>query len=152
MLPPDQINLTKHVLWRLENGNINGISPKLAVLMIGTTNHMRSPTHYTADDIRLIVRLLRSKLPATKVLLLGIFPRGGDDDTARQINMKVNRLIRDLPEAFKMVSYMNINETFLTNRKMRHELIPDGSHPNEKGYAAWAKAMEPIIAKLMNEK
>ena len=102
---------------------------------------------------RLIVRLLRSKLPATKVLLLAIFPRGGDDDdTARQINMKVNSLIRDLPDEFKMVSYMNINETFLTDRKLRHDLIPDGTHPNEKGYAAWAKAMEPTIARLMGEK
>ena len=144
---------TEHVLWRLENGNIDGISPKLAVLMIGTNNHMSSPPHYTAGDIRLIVRLLRSRLPSTKVLLLGIFPRGGDDDdSARQTNMEVNSLIRDLPDEFKMVSYMNINETFLTNRKLRHDLIPDGTHPNEKGYAAWAKAMEPTIARLMGEK
>jgi beta-glucosidase len=47
---------------------------------------------------------------------------------------------------------MNINETFLTNRKLRHDLIPDGTHPNEKGYAAWARAMEPTIARLMGEK
>ena len=143
---------TEHVLWRLENGNINGISPKLAVLMIGTNNHMSSPPHVTAEDIRLIVKLLRSKLPQTKILLLGIFPRGGnDEDTARQVNMKVNRLISQFSDEFKMVSYLNINETFLTGRNLRHDLIPDGTHPNEKGYAAWAKAMEPTITRMMSE-
>ena len=65
--------------------------------MIGTNNHMSSPPEVTAHDIRLIVRKLRTKLPETKVLVLGIFPRGGDDnDGARQINMKVNRLIEDI--------------------------------------------------------
>jgi lysophospholipase L1-like esterase len=143
---------TEHVLWRLENGNINGISPKLAVLMIGTNNHMSSPPHVTAGDIRLIIKLIQSKLPKTKVLLLGIFPRGGnDDDTARQVNMKVNHLISKLPDEFKMVSYLNINETFLAGRNLRQDLIPDGTHPNEKGYAAWAKAMEPTITKMMAE-
>lgn len=143
---------TEHVLWRLENGNINGISPKLAVLMIGTNNHMSSPPQVTAGDIRLIVKLLRNKLPDTKVLLLGIFPRGGsDEDTARQTNMKVNRLISKFPDEFKGVSYLNINETFLSGRKLRHDLIPDGTHPNEKGYTAWAKAMEPTLKRLMGE-
>jgi beta-glucosidase len=143
---------TEHVLWRLENGNINGIAPKLAVLMIGTNNHMSSPPQVTAGDIRLIVKLLLNKLPDTKVLLLGIFPRGGsDEDTARQTNMKVNRLISKFPDEFKGVSYLNINETFLSGRKLRHDLIPDGTHPNEKGYTAWAKAMEPTLKRLMGE-
>jgi beta-glucosidase len=66
--------------------------------------------------------------------------------------MKVNSLISNFPDEFKMVSYLNINETFLDGRKLRNELIPDGAHPNEKGYAAWAKAMEPTIARLMGEK
>ena len=120
--------------------------------MIGTNNHMSSPPQVTAGDIRLIVKLLRNKLPDTKVLLLGIFPRGGsDEDTARQTNMKVNRLISKFPDEFKGVSYLNINETFLSGRKLRHDLIPDGTHPNEKGYTAWAKAMEPTLKRLMGE-
>ena len=85
---------TEHVLWRLENGNLDGISPKLAVLMIGTNNHMSSPPEVTANDIRLIVKKIRTACPKTKILVLAIFPRGsGDDDGARKINMQVNRLI-----------------------------------------------------------
>jgi beta-glucosidase len=143
---------TEHVLWRLENGNIEGISPKLAVLMVGTNNHMSSAPPYTANDIRLIVNLLRRKLPKTKVLVLAIFPRGGnDDDTARQKNMQVNKLISTLDDG-NMIHYLNINDTFLTGRRLRGDLIPDGTHPNEKGYAAWARALEPTIRKLMEEK
>ena len=144
---------TEHILWRLENGNIEGISPKLAVLMIGTNNHMSSPPNVTAEDIRLTIGLLRRKLPDTHVLLLAIFPRGGnDDDTARQTNMKVNTIIRDFPRKFDKVTYLNINETFLKDRNLRNDLIPDGTHPNEKGYAAWARAVEPTIIKLMKER
>ncbi|MEE2808877.1 MAG: GDSL-type esterase/lipase family protein, partial [Verrucomicrobiota bacterium] len=142
---------TEHVLWRLENGNIEGISPKLATLMIGTNNHMSSSPEYTARDIRLIVQKLRSKLPQTKILVLAIFPRGGnDDDSARQKNMKVNQLISDIGDK-DMVHFLNINETFLNNRRIRNDLIPDGTHPNEKGYSAWARAIEPTISKLMGE-
>ena len=142
---------TEHVLWRLENGNIDGISPKLAVLMIGTNNHMSSPPEVTARDIRLIVKKLHTKLPGTKILVLAIFPRGGgDDDGARQINMKVNDLIANIGDG-NMVHYLNINQAFLNGRQLRQNLIPDGTHPNEKGYAAWAETMEPTIAKLLNE-
>ena len=142
---------TEHVLWRLENGNIDGISPKVAVLMIGTNNHMSSPPEITARDIRLIVKKLRTKLPKTKVLVLGVFPRGSDDnDGARQINMKVNRLIENIGDG-EWVHYADISKAFLNGRRMRGDLIPDGTHPNAKGYAVWAAVMEPFLAKLMNE-
>ena len=142
---------TEHVLWRLENGNIDGISPKIAVLMIGTNNHMSSPPEITARDIRMIVKKLRTNLPETKILVLGIFPRGSaDEDGARQINIKVNRLIEDIGDG-NWVHYLNINHAFLNRRRLRSELFPDGSHPNENGYAAWAAAMEPVLAKLLGE-
>ncbi|MGI9239731.1 MAG: GDSL-type esterase/lipase family protein, partial [Verrucomicrobiales bacterium] len=143
---------TEHVLWRLENGNIDGISPKLAVLMIGTNNHSSSPPDVTARDIRLIVDKLRRKLPGTKVLVLGIFPRGAnDDDTARQKNMRVNGLIANIGDGDEMVYFRDIGDAFLDGRRMRGDLIPDGAHPNERGYAAWAEAMEPLISELLDE-
>lgn len=73
---------TQHVLWRLENGNVDGIHPKLAVVMIGTNNSNNDD--YTAeeiaDGIKAIVAKLREKLPETKILLLGVFPRGPMSD------------------------------------------------------------------------
>ena len=65
---------TQHVLWRLDNGNIDGIKPKLAVIMIGTNNSGTDSSEDIAAGIKAIVAKLREKLPETKILLLGIFP------------------------------------------------------------------------------
>ena len=64
--------------------------------------------------------------------------------------MEVNRLIANVEDR-DMVHFLNINETFLNGRRLRNDLIPDGSHPNEKGYSAWAQALEPTILELMGE-
>ncbi len=142
---------TEHILWRLENGNIDGIDPKLAVLMIGTNNHLSSPPEITARDIRLIVEKIRRELPETKVLVLAIFPRGDNDsDGARQTNEKVNKLIADIGDG-DQVHFLDMNQTFLNGRRLRREFMPDGTHPSAEGYAAWAEAMEPTVRKLLGE-
>src|SRR3954464_436209 len=74
---------TQHVLWRLDHGNIDGIKPKLAVLMIGTNNSGSNTSEQIAEGVKLIVEKLRSKLPNTKVLVLGIFPRADNFDAAK---------------------------------------------------------------------
>jgi beta-glucosidase len=74
---------TQHVLWRLDNGNIDGIHPKLAVIMIGTNNSNGNDNTAgeIADGIKAIVKEVHDKLPDTKILLLGIFPRGAIKDS-----------------------------------------------------------------------
>ena len=145
---------TQHVLWRLENGNIEGISPKLAMLMIGTNN---ANAKHSSDDIvagvKAIVEKLREKLPGTKILVLGIFPRGADDNNPiRQTNMKANEGIAKLADN-EMVFYLDINDKLLdSDRKLSKDIMPDLLHPNAKGYKIWAEAVEPTIAKLMGEK
>ncbi len=147
---------TQHVLWRLENGNIDGISPKLAMLMIGTNNAgakpMQSPEDVAAG-VKAIVEKLREKLPQTKILVLGIFPRGEDDqDAKRQTNMKANEIVAKLADD-KMIFYLDINDKFLdSDHKLSKDIMPDLLHPNAKGYEIWAEAVEPTIAKLMGEK
>jgi beta-glucosidase len=145
---------TQHVLWRLENGNIDGISPKLAMLMIGTNN---ANAKQSSDDIvagvKAIVEKLRDKLPQTKILVLGIFPRGADDqDAKRQTNMKANEGIAKLADN-EVVFYLDINDKLLdSDRKLSKDIMPDLLHPNAKGYVIWAEAVEPTIAKLMGGK
>ncbi|MGA2058966.1 MAG: platelet-activating factor acetylhydrolase IB subunit [Thermoguttaceae bacterium] len=145
---------TQHVLWRLENGNIDGISPKLAMLMIGTNNaNAKQTPEEVAEGVKAIVEKLREKLPQTKILVLGIFPRGADDqDSKRQTNMKANEIIAKLADD-KMIFYLDINDKFLDpDRKLSKDIMPDLLHPNTKGYEIWAEAVEPTIAKLMGEK
>lgn len=144
---------TQHVLWRLEHGNIDGISPKLAVIMIGTNNAGSDSPADIAAGVKKIVDKLRDKLPQMKILVLGIFPRGADDkDHLRQVNMKANEVIAKLADD-KMVFYLDIGDKFLTpDHILSKEVMPDLLHPHDKGYQIWAEAMEPTVAKLMGEK
>jgi lysophospholipase L1-like esterase len=143
---------TQHVLWRLENGNIDGISPKLAVLMIGTNNAGGNSSEDIAAGIKAIVEKLRAKLPQTKVLILGIFPRGtNNEDRLRKVNMKASEIAAKLADG-KMVFYLDIGPKFLSSDgTLSKDIMPDQLHPNAKGYQIWAEAMEPEVAKLMGE-
>jgi len=153
---------TQHVLWRLENGNIDGIHPKVAVVMIGTNNSNKE--EYTAEQIaegiEAVVCTLRTKLPDTKVLLLAIFPRGSADQRKDKItnasynpqwakNDKASLLASKLADG-KMVVYLDINKKFLDDKGvMTREIMPDLLHPEEKGYQIWAESILPTIEKMM---
>ena len=144
---------TQHVIWRLDNGNIDGISPKLAVIMIGTNNAGGNTPEQIAEGIKVIVERLRKKLPKMHVLVLGIFPRGtSDSDKHRQVNMKANKIVEKMAD-HDMVHYLNIGETFLHDKRVLHrKIMPDLLHLTEGGYTIWAEAIEPTVAKLMGEK
>jgi lysophospholipase L1-like esterase len=144
---------TAQVLWRLDHGNIDGISPKLAVMMIGTNNAGHTP-HQTPEQIaagvKAIVDRLQAKLPQTKLLLLAVFPRGADNnDCLRQINMKANEMFAKLADG-KKVFYLDVSSKFLCpDGTLSKQIMPDLLHPNAKGYEIWAEAIEPDVAKLM---
>jgi lysophospholipase L1-like esterase len=144
---------TQHVLWRLDNGNIDGIKPKLAVLMIGTNNAGSNTPEEIAAGVKAIVEKLRTKLPQTKVLVLAIFPRGADSqDHLRQVNEKANKIIAKLANG-KTVFYLDIGPKFLAaDGTLSKDIMPDLLHPNTKGYTIWAEATEPTVAQLMGEK
>jgi beta-glucosidase len=156
---------TQHVLWRFDHGEIDGISPKLAVLMIGTNNSNRQDNtpEEIADGIKAICAEMRAKLPETKILILAIFPRGDaqqrkakkqdaafNDQWAK--NNKASELASEIADN-KMIFYLDINDVFLDeNGVLTREIMPDLLHPEEKGYKIWAEAMEPTVKKLMGEK
>jgi beta-glucosidase len=144
---------TQHVLWRLDNGNIDGISPKLAVLMIGTNNSGANTSEQIAAGVTAIVEKLRTKLPRTKVLILGIFPRGPDrNDPKRQVNEGANAVIQKLADG-QMVHYLDIGPSFLAaDGTLSKEVMPDLLHLNEKSYRTWAESIEPKVKELIGEK
>jgi beta-glucosidase len=156
--PRNAVNLgiggdrTQHVLWRLDNGNVDGISPKLAVLMIGTNNSGTNTSEQIADGVKAIVEKLRTKLPKTKVLVLAIFPRGADNaNKNRQVNTKANEIISKLADG-DMVHYLDIGPKFLAeDGTLSKEVMPDLLHLNEKSYTTWAESIEPTVKKLMGE-
>ena len=157
--PRNAVNLgiggdrTQHVIWRLKNGNIDGISPKAAVLMIGTNNSNDNTPEEIGDGIEAIVKIFRTDLPKTKVLILAIFARGeNNDDRRRKVNMQANEIVCKLADG-EMVHYLDINQNFLeADGTLSREIMPDLLHPRQKGYTIWAESMEPAVAKLMGEK
>jgi lysophospholipase L1-like esterase len=143
---------TQHVLWRLDNGNVEGIKPKLAVLMIGTNNSGNNTSEQIAAGVKAIVEKLRTKLPDTKVLVLAIFPRGADKATkGRVVNEGANEIIKKLADD-KMVFFLDIGPKFLgEDGTLSKEVMPDLLHLNEKSYRTWAESIEPSVKKLMGE-
>lgn len=145
---------TQHVLWRLDHGNVDGLHPRAAVLMIGTNNSNGNDN--TAEEITegvtAIVKSLRAKLPETKILLLAVFPRGEKPNPQREKIDAVNRNISRLADG-QHVYYMDIGPKFLTpDGTLTKEIMPDFLHPNEKGYAIWAEAIESKLRELLGEK
>ncbi len=155
---------TQHVLWRLQHGEIDGISPKLAVLMIGTNNSNGDSATHMADGIKAICAELRSRLPETKILILGIFPRAqGNGDVRERIehaatyndqwatNDEASRLASAMSDN-RTIYYLNINEQLLDeNGALTRDVMPDLLHLNAEGYGIWAAAMEPTVRALMGD-
>ncbi|MHC4580481.1 MAG: platelet-activating factor acetylhydrolase IB subunit [Planctomycetota bacterium] len=145
---------TQHVLWRLEHGHLAGISPKLAVLMIGTNNSngKDNTAEEIADGIIAICRKLRAECPRMKILILAIFPRGPEPSDQRQKNAKASLLASKLADG-KTIHYLDISDKFLTaDGFLSKKVMPDYLHPDEAGYKIWAEAIEPKVAELMGEK
>jgi beta-glucosidase len=144
---------TQHVLWRIDHGNFDGIKPKLIVIMLGTNNAGHNTPGEVAEAMGLIVKRLREKLPGTRLLLLGISPRGFKaDDALRAANAKANAEFSKLADN-KWIHYLDIGREFLAqDGTISPEIMPDGLHPNAKGYEIWAKAIEAKVNELLKNR
>ena len=143
---------TQHVLWRLQNGELDGITPKLCMLMIGTNNGKDSAED-VASGITAIVKEIQKKSPTTKVLLLGIFPRGEKPNPGREKNDKVNGIVAKLDDGGKTVKYLDIGAKFLAEDKsISKEIMPDFLHLTEQGYKIWADAVLPTVKEMLGGK
>lgn len=148
---------TQHVLWRMDHGELDGIKPKVIVLMIGTNNTGKENDHKTPrntvletiEGVQAVVKELRAKLPDSKILLLAIFPRGTLDDPQRAQVALINTVIAKLDDG-EMVRYLDLDPKFLeADGTLSRKIMPDLLHPNERGYQIWAEAMEPTLAGML---
>jgi lysophospholipase L1-like esterase len=142
---------TQHVLWRLNHGEIEGISPKLVVLMIGTNNMNTNTPEEIAEGIKLIIDTLRAKLPDSKILLLGVLPRGQKPAPVRDRIKDLNERIAMFDDG-KMVKFLDIGHVFLSpDGTISRALMPDFLHLSDAGYQLWAEAMEPTLWELTGD-
>lgn len=146
---------TQHVLWRIQNGELDGIKPKAVVLMIGTNNSGSDPAEGIAKGVTKIVETIREKQPQAKILLLAVFPRGEKPSTPEKANpgrdklKQVNEIISKLDDG-KNIFYLDIGAKFMQpDGSLTKEIMPDFLHLSPAGYQIWADAISPKLAELM---
>jgi lysophospholipase L1-like esterase len=142
---------TEHVLWRIQNGELKGIEPKVIVLMIGTNNSSDNTPDEIAQGVTAIVHDLRDRLPKSRILLLGVFPRGQKPMAIRERLKSVNLQIAKLDDGSN-VHYLDLSRAFLNDDgTISKEIMPDYLHLSQRGYRLWADAMEPTLWSMLDE-
>ena len=142
---------TQHLLFRILNGECDHIAPKVAVILIGTNNTGEDSPEAIAKGIKACVDATRQKLPTTRVLLLGLFPRGGspENNDKRKIILRVNQLIAPLDNG-DSVRFLNLYDKFLEpDGTLSKDVMYDSLHPSLRGYHIWADAMQPLLDEMM---
>jgi lysophospholipase L1-like esterase len=153
-LKPEQLGIsgdgTEHVLWRLQNGEVEGLNPKVAVLLIGTNNLNDADDQQVFEGVEKVVKELQARLPKTKILVLGLLPRGDKPDHVyRKRVAEVNALLQQKIADNKQVFYGDVGQVFLLPGGMMNvPLMPDYLHPSPAGYDAMFAAMKPTVDHL----
>ena len=145
---------TQHVLWRLDHGNLDGLSPKVAVVLVGVNNipDTNNTPRHVLEGVTAVVRKLREKLPQTKVLLLGIFPFREDFCDQRAKALQVNQALHKLDDG-NSVRFLDFGYLFIQpDGRISKEMMRDFLHLTPAGYRIWAEAMEPTLAAMLGEK
>ncbi len=143
---------TENLLWRLEHGELDGMAPKVIVLLIGTNNsgNRQDDPQATAAGVRRVLDEIRQRQPAARVLLLAILPRearpGGP---LRALNERVNALISAYADG-ERIRFLDIGSHFTQpDGTLPPELMPDALHLSAKGYELWARALRPSLEALL---
>lgn len=139
---------TENVLWRLQHGGLGRVRPKVIVLQIGINNIKANTAPEIAEGIGAILTELKSALPESKILLLGVFPKKEPADRAKI--KEINERIAAFDDG-KIVSFLDIGEVFLNpDGTPKDGVFVDGLHPATKGYELWADAMKPRLEAMLN--
>ncbi len=142
---------TQHILWRINNGNFDGISPKVIVLTIGVNNFPHNTANEISAGIKLIVKELTKVLPKTHIILLGPLPTGANNGDERRLKYhEIHKQIRSL-DLLPKVHYLKVESPFiLETGEMNYELMrKDNIHLAVKGYYEWARQIEDLINEFM---
>jgi beta-glucosidase len=145
---------TQHVLWRLQNGNLEGLKPRAVVLMIGTNNSNGEDNTpgQIVQGVVVILKKLREKLPNAKILLHAIFPRGENFSPQRGKLAMINQVIQKSGEGPNII-WIDFGHKFLTyDGTMPRELMPDFLHLSKKGYEIWAESIEDKLSAILGDR
>ena len=146
---------TENVLWRLQHGELDGIHPKVVVMMIGTNNtgdRMEDPVT-TAAGVHRLLDEVRARQPGAKILLLAVFPRDEKPESPlRRLNDRLNTMLPGVADG-RHIFFLNIDAALMNaDGTLSRDVMPDLLHPDDKGYAIWAAQMAPTLLRLLNDR
>jgi lysophospholipase L1-like esterase len=145
---------TQQVLWRIEQGELDGLSPRVLVLLIGTNNIGAdgATTDDVARGVARVVERMRQRLPQTKILLLGILPREQQASAAvRREVAAINQKIAALADG-QSVRYEDVGARFLApDGSISQEVMGDFLHPTAGGYRIFAEALAPVVDEMVRK-
>ena len=147
----------QNILWRLENGELDGVNPKIIVLLAGTNNvgnalPLEGQEARVADitkGLKAVLDMLRAKVPNATIIATAIFPRN-DNMAVMPIISQVNRNLGQMADGGK-IRYLNINAKLADRdgKLIDGMMNPDKLHPAIPGYQVWADALKPIFTELL---
>ena len=143
----------QNILWRLENGELDGVNPKIIVILAGTNNVGRTSSADSkpadvAKGIAALVELCRKKAPRATIVLTAIFPRNDDVSAVPTIN-RINESIARLADG-KAIRFLNVNDKLARKDGTLFEGVTmDNLHPSVRGYQIWADGLKPIFTELL---
>ena len=143
---------THNILWRIQNGELDGINPKVIVLLAGTNNIGKTPKPESASDavegIEAILATCKAKAPNAIIVLMAILPRN-DSAEANKAIAEANTAIAKLADG-KHVRFLNINNQLAdANGKLFSGMTVDDLHLSLKGYEIWANSLKPVLTELL---
>ncbi len=143
---------TENLLWRLEDGQVDGLKPKMVTLMIGTNNLSRDTDEQIAAGVEKIVQEYQRRCPDAVILLQGVFPRGAQAGNPLRRRIKnINGMIAKLGDGKKVI-YLDFGDKFLQpDGTLGADIMPDGLHPSAKGYEIWAAAIQPVLDQVLGD-
>jgi lysophospholipase L1-like esterase len=147
----------EHMLWRIENGELDGVNPKVIVLLAGTNNIGSRPggEEKIADimrGLRALINLCRRRAPNATIILTGIFPRNDNATDRLAVIPEINRINENLAQMAdgKAIRYVNVNDRLADkDGRLFDGMTGDNLHPTLKGYQVWADALKPILTELL---
>ena len=144
---------TQHILWRIENGNFDNIEPELIIVTVGVNNFNANTAEEIINGIETIVKKLNTKLPKTKILVLGPLPTGEFPTSKNRIKYNKIHNIMGYLKADENIYYENIGSAFLLpDRSLNYKYLrKDNIHLSPEGYERWSDILEPYIQFLLNE-
>jgi lysophospholipase L1-like esterase len=144
----------RNVLWRLHNGELDGVHPRVIVVMAGTNDVGAAPAGGEAAvadivrGLRAVLDVCRELAPGAVVILMGLTPRDDNPAFAAAIT-RVNERLARLADG-KKVRYLNINDQLADREgKFLEGMSPDGIHLSVKGYEVWAANLRPLLTELL---